>query len=334
MVPLAKPLVQKGVQLWAGCLPALLATGMCADFTGQGSYLGFLLMQNQRPTVFRVIVSEVSGATQVTEAGAGAEYRISLSDEPSAPVTISISFDTGQLTVDGQSVSPQSVTLTDSCPGATCWSSGVAVALAAVNDAVTEGPHVAQLGHSVNSTDLHYDGAPVASLAVSIQDRRRIFMTASAKNPPNVGLAALDALCNASANRPTLDPYKALLGASTRRACTTANCSGGAVEHQAWVLKPGTSYYGGDGLTLIGQTKATAGIFTFPLAAAWAGAGAAHTWSGLNADWTNAVDSCADWTSLLANGEGGVLGFTTIGAIAGGSRACSATWPSLVCVAQ
>ena len=317
--------------------PALvLIVAGCADFTAQGSYLGFLLTANppQLPGAVSLTISETSGGTQVVEGGTGDSYVMTASTEPSHPITIRAFFDNTQLLVDGQGSSPLSITLSANCPGAECWSSGRTVTVSAVNDAVTEGLHTSLLTHTSTSADPQYDGLSVAGLSVSVKDRRRIFVTASAVLPPNIGLAALDAACQASGNRPTSDTYKALLAASTRRACVTANCGGGAAEHLAWVLQPGTSYYQGDGVTAIGQTTAAAGIFTFPLVASWTGAGASHTWTGLNADWTSAADSCLDWSSLAGNGGGGAFGFTSSGAIDGGPRACAATWPSLICVAQ
>ena len=177
-------------------------------------------------------------------------------------------------------------------------------------------------------------GSAAAVFDSEVAIRKRIFLTVSGVLSPAIGVAALDATCNSDPNRPTTDTYKALLGAPGRRACLTPACGGGSAEHAGWVLLPNTSYYTADGITLIGQTNVDAGIFTFPLAAAWTGAGAAHTWTGLIADWTTSGETCTSWTAAGATGMGGTFGATTTSALESGSRSCVATWPSLICVSQ
>ncbi len=220
------------------------------------------------------------------------------------------------------------------CPGVDCWSAAHTVTVAAVNDATSEGNHVSAISHVVSSSDARYDGITVAGISVAIRDRRLIFVAGTSPFSPAVGLAGLDAICAADANKPTTDTYRAMVAATTRLPCTTANCAGGSAEHVSWVLAPATRYYAVDGNTLIGQTNAGAGIFTFPLTSAWTGAGASHPWTGMNADWTVSADNCSNWTSTATNGRNGAYGFTNSGAINGGLNACTTTWPSIICVAQ
>ena len=129
------------------------------------------------------------------------------------------------------------------------------------------------------------------------------------------GIAGADNLCNTSANRPdTAKTYKALIVGGGRTACTTANCSGGVGEHTDWVLTPSTYYSrGGDGMgapggdgAIIGQTDAN-GLFTFPLTnkmdkdgVGMGGGQSQVIWTGLNADWTTAANTCTGWTSANA----------------------------------
>lgn len=107
------------------------------------------------------------------------------------------------------------------------------------------------------------------------------------------GIAGADYICNNNPRYPGSGTFKAMLGATSRRACSTPNCSGGASENIDWVLKPNTTYINVSGST-IGTTTAS-GIFTFPLTNAID----RGTWSrtGLEQNWTNSTANCQDWTS-------------------------------------
>ncbi len=184
---------------------------------------------------------------------------------------------------------------------------------------------------AANATGTAY--GPVTVSVTCPANAYDIFITA-ATVAPNVGLSGMDAICNADSLRTTSNIYKAMLGASGRRACSTPNCSGGAAEHTGWVLESNTSYYRPGTSTLIGTTNA-AGIFSFNLVNAWQGG--SHPWTGLNADWTSSSSNCLDWTSLSAGQTGteGAAPDNTTGALdAFGPLACSNTWPGIICVAQ
>ncbi len=130
------------------------------------------------------------------------------------------------------------------------------------------------------------------------------------------GVAGADNLCNSSAaSRGLSGTYKAIITASTRIACTTANCSGGVGEHVDWVLQPNTAYYREDGSTLIGTTTAN-GVFSYPITNSVSTVGASY-WTGMRQDWTNvANDDCNDWTGG-GTGRGGYSTLTDSRAFGG-----------------
>jgi hypothetical protein len=147
-----------------------------------------------------------------------------------------------------------------------------------------------------------------------------IYLSATPKKANFGGIGAADSACNLSP--PNGGTYKALIvDGTTRAACTTAGCSGGANEHIDWVLAPDTTYVRPDG-TVVGTTNG-AGIFVFPLDASIAGVGYSY-WTGLSGDWTSSSDDCGDWaqtTGYFAN-EG--LGDATDDqAIVGVSESCA-----------
>ncbi|MBM3269119.1 MAG: DUF1554 domain-containing protein, partial [Candidatus Sericytochromatia bacterium] len=120
------------------------------------------------------------------------------------------------------------------------------------------------------------------------------------------GVSGADALCQA--NRPSsVAAAKAILvNGTVRRACTTANCSGGAPEHVDWPLAPSTEYRDTANVK-IGTTNA-AGIFPFPLSAGMTGG--FEWWSGLNTNWTSNSATCTGWTSG-ASSVVGIVGMAT-----------------------
>lgn len=122
-------------------------------------------------------------------------------------------------------------------------------------------------------------------------------------------ITSADAFCatekdsNFSAIPGTGTEYKAMLASGTiRRACSTANCSGGSSEHINWVFAVNTEYYkvasGTD--VLVFKTSASAGILNFgssSLSNAYSST-AATIWTGLATDWTEAsLTNCNAWVS-------------------------------------
>ncbi len=99
--------------------------------------------------------------------------------------------------------------------------------------------------------------------------------------------------------------YKALITeGNIRRACSTANCSGGNSESIDWVLKPDTIYYRSSVNidTVLFKTDASVGIFKFISGNTLTNSidinGANSWWTGFGQDWTTFGSSngnCSDW---------------------------------------
>jgi len=168
----------------------------------------------------------------------------------------------------------------------------------------------------------------------------RIFVTSTTMASGNLGgISGADAICNADAAKPATGTYKAFLWASTRRACSTAYCSGGAAENLDWVLKPNTSYMRPDA-TPIGTTLSS-GIFDLTTAANFSATNVTYL-TGANAtggnEWTiTAASNCLNWTSSnFANNTtvGQTAGFQLIKLDDSGTPACNDPTKYLLCVEQ
>jgi len=161
----------------------------------------------------------------------------------------------------------------------------------------------------------------------------KMFVTAS-NATTNAGIAGLDANCSSDSQKPSGGgTYKAMVSDGTnRRACTTANCSGGTSEHIGWVLKPSKQYRRADGTTVIGTTTAS-GVFSFPLSNAiqTTVTGTNSTATGLNADWTSGND-CSDW-SANTNASNGLHDVTSDNLLFIGTSGCGNTM-KVICVEQ
>ena len=137
--------------------------------------------------------------------------------------------------------------------------------------------------------------------------------------------------------------YKALIVDATtpnRRACSTADCSGGVAEHIDWVLAPSTDYFADDGNALF--TTNTDGIIDFTGGATLAQAFDANAgnswWTGmLDSTWITAAPAtfhCADWTNNAGGGGNKGDGAKTDGdAISFFSDGCGSL-NHLLCVRQ
>lgn len=125
--------------------------------------------------------------------------------------------------------------------------------------------------------------------------RKFIFVTGTGTTGAIGGISGADTFCqNAKTNeQPNLPglatDYKAMLVDGTNRtSCAAADCSTG--PDSTWVLATNTTYYRPDEVA-IGTTTANA-VFTFPLDAAFSTTAGLKWWTGLNADWTLALDYC------------------------------------------
>lgn len=165
---------------------------------------------------------------------------------------------------------------------------------------------------------------------------KRIFVT-SKKVEPKKGLAAFDAACGTDPNKPSgSGTYLAMVAASGRVPCTTANCAGGgAAENVDWVLRPNTVYCRADGETVVGTTTVS-GIFSFPLTHSvveWTGEeDAVFVLSGSTRDWVlDSSRNCTNWSSPSGNVYVGESSETV--AMSGALASCG-TKMNLFCVEQ
>lgn len=180
-------------------------------------------------------------------------------------------------------------------------------------------------------------GSATANISITVNTAlpKRIFVTTSAFYNGNLGGASgADTKCMTDASKPNSSTYKAMIAdGSTRRACTTANCSGGISENLGWVLLPNQAYVRSDGVTPIATTNSAA-IFTFPLTNAIQASGT-NIWTGLAIDFTNnGPGTCTGWTTTAGNGSSGTSGATnntSINAVA--SQPCGGSI-SIYCIEQ
>ena len=113
-----------------------------------------------------VTIVQSLGSTDVTEGGATDSYTVVLDNQPTGDVEIDRSVADGQSTVDG--LATTSITLT-----AANWSTGVTVAVAAVDDALAEGTHASTITHAINTaatTASEYNSVSIADVDVTVTD--------------------------------------------------------------------------------------------------------------------------------------------------------------------
>lgn len=162
--------------------------------------------------------------------------------------------------------------------------------------------------------------ANVTSVSVSCVSALRIFVTNSTHNAVYGGtaaaaIAAADAICMADANYPGSGTYKAMLANTSRRACSSSNCSSAGVsEHIDWVLAPNMLYTRPDG-TAIGSTNSL-GLLEFPLTNSFkAGSLSDLVWIGLESGWVTSSHTCSNWTSMSGTAYTGRYDTTTSSSI-------------------
>lgn len=112
-----------------------------------------------------VVVTQSGGNTTATEGGAGDNYTVVLTTQPTANVTITINAGT-QVTV-----TPSTLTFTaGACPGAGNWCLAQTVTVAAVDNAIADGTHTGTITHTAQSTDTAYNGISISNVTVTITD--------------------------------------------------------------------------------------------------------------------------------------------------------------------
>ena len=117
-------------------------------------------------------VSITPTQTTATEGGANGSYRIQLTSQPIAPVTIT-------LTTGNQIGAIAPITFT-----ANNWNVAQSVTVQAVDDTVVEGAHSVNITHSVSSTDAKYNALVVPGVTVAITDNDVAPPTPTPTPPP------------------------------------------------------------------------------------------------------------------------------------------------------
>ncbi len=176
-------------------------------------------------------------------------------------------------------------------------------------------------------------GTPFASCGGGVC---RIFVTTLTFSGSLGNIAGADAKCNADAAKPNGSVYKAMLvDNATRRACSAASCGGATGVEQSldWPIFPAKNYVRSDGTTAIGTASANAllpATLTNSIAT-----GGGQNWTGLNADWTTATDTCNTWSDGTSGFQGarGTQNTTTSSAWANGTNPC-VTSRGIYCVEQ
>ncbi len=111
-----------------------------------------------------VRVTQTDAATSVTESGTTDSYSIVLESQPLADVHILVMPDEQtDLGAGGANAIDLSFTAGN-------WNVPQVVAVAAVDDRISEGPHASAITHRADSPDAEYDAIAIAGVAVSITD--------------------------------------------------------------------------------------------------------------------------------------------------------------------
>lgn len=317
-------------------------------------------MQNNAANDLTLTAS--SNFTFSTAVADGAGYQVTVVTQPSGQIC-SVSSGTG--TIDGDDITTVSVvcsTNTFTVGGTVSGLSGGTVVLqnnstnnlsvtangsftfttAVANGAtyvvsVLTNPTSPSLTCTAASGSGTISGANVASVTVTCRNKV-IWVTNATVDGRFGSTAGGDARCSdtTDTNHPNNGgSYKALIvDGSSRIACTTANCGGGASEHTDWVLAASTPYVRSNGSTAIGTTNSV-GIFASDFTNAISTT-AGFTWTGLTNNWTSSSDDCENWSSsgIGASGRRGDTDTTAIAAvIASEVDLCSGSY-RIFCVEQ
>ncbi len=152
-----------------------------------------------------VCISESAGSTVVSEAGPTSDtYTVVLTGEPAADVTITATPD-DQTNLGAGAGVPIDLAFT-----AATWDQPQTVTVAAVDDAVAEGPHTSTIGHSATSSDAQYDGIADENVSVEVTDN----------DAAGVSITESDGSTGVSETGPTSDTYTVALASEPTGAVT------------------------------------------------------------------------------------------------------------------
>ncbi|MBD3886032.1 choice-of-anchor L domain-containing protein [Phormidium tenue FACHB-886] len=106
-----------------------------------------------------VIITPLSGSTNLTEAGTTDSYTVVLSSRPTANVTVTIAGDAQS------STDHKILTFTPDT-----WDMAQTVTVTAVDDKIAEGLHTSIISHTATSSDKNYNGVVIASVNANVTD--------------------------------------------------------------------------------------------------------------------------------------------------------------------
>ncbi|MBK8398092.1 MAG: DUF1554 domain-containing protein [Leptospiraceae bacterium] len=177
--------------------------------------------------------------------------------------------------------------------------------------AISGTPTVSQVSTPYTITVTNAGGSTNTNIDIIVKNGKRMFPYNIGAMGGNLGgIAGADSICQTNKPADVL-VAKAFIVSSTRRACSTPNCSGGISENLNWVLLPNTTYIQPSGTIVMGTTNAS-GILILPLSTAIPGNW--PYWTGLKQDWTNSVNLCSDWTTTSGNGNRGGVSSSNVDA--------------------
>ena len=139
----------------------------------------------------------------------------------------------------------------------------------------------------------------------------RLFVTDAVYNGNLGGISGADQKCANDINNPKDGTvFKAVIVGSTRRACTSINCStAGSSENLNWVMKANTNYTDLSGTALF--STGVAGVPIFPVFSSAQTLSANKIWTGLEVadsggffpagEWLTG-ETCGDWQDQNAGG--------------------------------
>lgn len=292
----------------------LTATSADSDYNGQTATAN--LTNNDNDTA-GFTATPSSGLVTKTD-GSTATYQLKLSSQPTANVAFTVvSNDTSE----GQVTTPVGGSFTFTNGNWNINQNLVVTGQAADGDEPKAYKII--LSGSVSSGDANYNAITGTLLHTGISltnissTNKRIFKVSSGFSGNFGGIAGGDNKCNTDGSKPP-GTYKAIITGTTRRACTTANCTN-AGENLDWALYPNTAYVRPDGTAI--ATTNSAGIFIFPLTNAIDPAGFSPR-TGLYLDWTS-WSNCSNWTSTAGTGVIGSSSQTSNLAIYQNDVSCS-----------
>ena len=174
-------------------------------------------------------------------------------------------------------------------------------------------------------------------LALSNFGNRRIFLTSNTATGGSFGSVANinSNICRNDPNNPNGGPtgnWKAMISDDTnQRACTSSNCTN-ILENISWAMSPYTTFVRGTLPLSTLFTTNSAGIPILPLSNPLILTGD-NFWTGTDANWTQNINNCSNWSNDLFNAPIGIGNSLNNGFIDSGIVACAAPL-RLVCVEQ